>query len=185
MSLGLSRRGLAIASISCSPPDSWRPSLRFPLFEPGKQFENPVDVPGSSARRRDLQIFKHGEAAEYLAAFRNVADAKSGDPVRRPACGVLPKQLGVAQSRRCQAHQAAHGRGFAGTVAPQQGNDFTLVHFERHPVQDVAFIVVGMEIVSRRTLVIQRTPDRRREPSSSPRSCRGCRRPARAPGRAP
>src|SRR6185437_4349043 len=70
--------------------------LGFALFEPGKQLEHAVDVPGSGARGRNLQIFKNSEAAEYLTAFRDVTDPKFGDPVRRPACRVLAKQLGIA-----------------------------------------------------------------------------------------
>ena len=48
--------------------------------------------------------------------------------------------------------------GLARPVAPEQRDDLPLPHFEIHPVQDVALIVPGVQILH---LKHRRFPDRR------------------------
>ena len=113
----------------------------------GKSFEHALEVPRARPRLRHLQVFQHRQAAENLAALRHVADAEPGDAVRRPARGVLAEDLDRALPRRRQADQAAHGRGLAGAVAAEHGDDLAFVHLERDAMQDVALAVERMDVV--------------------------------------
>ena len=50
-----------------------------------------------------------------------------------------------AFARRGQADEAAQGRGLAGAVAAQQGDDLALAHLEADAMQDMALAVEGVQ----------------------------------------
>src|SRR6185312_15164248 len=122
--------------------------LRFAFRKPRKQLEHTIEIPRARTRLRHLEIFKHAKVAENLAPFRNVADADSGDLVRRPARGVLAENLAFSLARRREPDETAHGRRLPRAVTAEHGDDLAFVHFEGDSVQDVALAIERMNVLS-------------------------------------
>src|SRR5689334_16691906 len=130
--LGLRRRARLIASISCSPPESWRPLFVRRWARRGKssKIRGMVKGPGRSS-----------------GTFRHIAEPRSGDAIGGEPADHRAKQLHHAPARRCQADQAAQGRRLAGAVAPEQGHDLAFMHLQRDAVQDVALAVEAVKVL--------------------------------------
>ncbi len=87
----------------------------------------------------------HGERREDVAVFRHITNAQVGDLV-----GLLPGDapafpVDVAFALH-QAHDGLGRGGPAGTVAPQQGHNFTGLDLEVDTVQHMALAVIGVEV---------------------------------------
>src|SRR3984893_3172199 len=122
-SFGLSRSARPIDSISCSPPESCR----------------------ARPHQRHHQVLLDGEIGENLAAFGNIADAKSGDTKWRHARGLGAEDRDLALARRREPPEAAQRRGLAGAVAAEQRRPLALGGFKAHAMQDVALAVKRMK----------------------------------------
>ena len=150
-SFGLSSSARAIASISCSPPESWRPLLDLRSREAREQLVDARDGPRARALERHLQVFFDGQVGEDAAALGHVADAERGDAVGRPVGRRHGRRCARVPSRaRRQAHQAAQRRGLAGAVAAEQRDDLAFAHLEADAVQDVALAVEGVQVLGLR-----------------------------------
>ena len=102
-------------------------------------------VHGPGSLDRHLEIFFDRQIRKDAAAFRNIADAEIGDPVRRPVRGGMAENAHRAVARMGQTDQAAQRRRFAGAVAAEQCDDLALPHLQADAVQDVALAVIGVE----------------------------------------
>src|SRR5215467_11977155 len=101
-----------------------------PLLEIWKQIENAIN--GQAARfhdRRQQQIFLNVEAGEYSALLRT----------KRDACATPD-----------DTHDRLERRGLACTIAPEQRNDFALVHVECHAMKNVGFAIPGLQVLDRK-----------------------------------
>ena len=105
-SRGLSSSARAIASISCSPPESWRPRFCRRSARRGKQLEDALDGPGPGPLERHSQIFLDRQIGEDAPSFGHIADAERRDAEGRPARRVLaedrrpvPARAGVSPMR--------------------------------------------------------------------------------------
>ena len=126
----INRRGLVIsarpiASICCSPPESWLPRCADRSFEARKQRMDAIERPrwaGPVARqpRGRHEILAHGERRKNLPHLRHEADARLRDPIRRPGADRTPVEPNLAAMRREHADDAFHRRGLAHAVAPEQ-----------------------------------------------------------------
>ena len=59
-------------------------------------------------------------------------------------------QISPCRSLRIvDAGDGAQGRGLAGAVAAEQGQDFALPDIERHALHDIAFAVIGVDVADR------------------------------------
>ena len=132
------RRGLVIsarpmASICCSPPESWSPRWPLRCAEAGKERQHALLRPGRrravrAGPRRQAEVLEHGQAAEHAAALRH-----DGDAAPRPAEGRLARHLAPvhqhrAGARRHLAHEGADQRGLAHAVAAHQADGLAGAH---------------------------------------------------------
>ena len=124
---GLSSSARAIASISCSPPESCRPRLDLRSREPREQLVDARDRPRPGALQRHLEIFL--DASDW----RRCAGLPAHSRRRARRCGTAASRWW--HGRRCvtapfarwrQAHEAAQRRGLAGAVAAEQRDDLRL-----------------------------------------------------------
>ena len=63
-----------------------------------------------------------------------MTDSQLNDLVGRQLSQLYPLELDRTGLGFEQLTDSAHGRGFTGTVGAEDGNNFTLVHFERDPL---------------------------------------------------
>ena len=76
-SAGLTISARAIASICCSPPESWLPKFALPLLEAREDLVDARDVPGPGPRDRG-QVLLDGERREHVALLRHPAESRCG-----------------------------------------------------------------------------------------------------------
>ena len=60
---------------------------------------------------------------------------------------VLPVETHRPPGGRVVSHDAPHGRCLAGAVAAQQADDFTGLHGQADPLEDVALTVVYVDVI--------------------------------------
>ena len=96
-------------------------------------------------RGRQQQVFLAGKACENATLFGTVADPE----VRHLEGGHIdrfgPMDLDGALARAGEAQYRAQRRGAPGAVAPEQRDDFALVHGQVDAVQDVRFAIPGVQ----------------------------------------
>ena len=66
------------------------------------------------------------------------------------AADVDPVKGDPALLRRNNTHDAPERRGLARSVSAQEGDQFSLLYFRRDPLEDVAFTVVGVDILKKK-----------------------------------
>ncbi len=93
------------------------------------------------------QVFVHREVPEDLASLGHITHAQARNAVRRGAGHVLAEEFDLALARRRQPHDRAHRRGLARAIAAQQRDEFAFAHGHRHAFENMAFVVVGMNVV--------------------------------------
>ncbi|MNL47068.1 hypothetical protein D3C87_1698350 [compost metagenome] len=79
--------------------------------------------------------------------FRHQCQPLAGDFEDLLADQLLTVETDLPLTRADDPEDAAQGRGLARTVASQQGHQFTGVDLQRDAFEDVALVVVGMDIL--------------------------------------
>ena len=79
-------------------------------------------------RRAIIQVFRHTHVAIERNIFRHIAEVRAR--LKRLFKNVESGDARAAGSRRHEARQDAHGRGFAGTVRSEESHDFALANLE-------------------------------------------------------
>ncbi len=111
----------------------------------------------SSARRRlgdpgavepGAQILHDRQLREYAPFLGHVGDADPGQPMRRQALDRVALEDDAPLGRVNEAGYGLEGRALADAVAAQQSYHFAAADFERDPVEDVAFAVIGVDALN-------------------------------------
>ena len=121
----------------------------FTLFEAGKHGEHVVKRPTAVlpiAFLAQLQVLAHREFRKNLAVLWHIAHAQMGDFIGFFALNGLALPVNAPFALH-QAHDGLGGGGTARAVAPEQGHDLALPHFEIDAMQHMAFAVKGMKVV--------------------------------------
>ena len=139
------RRMRPIASICCSPPDSFVPWLDRRSFRLGKARRS-----GRQAGRRASPAAAASGSRARRARRRCRVLPAEGDAEARDPVGGHRDRLGPVEADRTlaladDAHDGLQRRRLAGAVAAEQGHDLALAHVELDAVQDVGFAVPGFE----------------------------------------
>src|SRR5215475_4137321 len=122
-----------------------------PLLEIWKQIENAIN--GEAARfhdRRQQQIFLNVEAGEYSALLRAKRDACASNPIGRASDQLFSLKAHGSRPTPHDTHDRLERRGLACTIAPEQRNDFALVHVECHAMKNVGFAIPGLQVLDRK-----------------------------------
>jgi hypothetical protein len=93
------------------------------------------------------EIFRDRQQAEDPPIFGYVADPEPRQPVRREVGDRLALEEHPATARTDEPHDRLQGRALTDPVAAEEAHHLALAHFERHPVEDMALAVVGMDIL--------------------------------------
>ena len=168
---GLRTRARAIASICCSPPESWLPRCARRSVSRGKQPVHAIHRPWTRPRDRG-QVLLHRERLEDVALLRHPADA--GDRARlrgrrRQVAAVEHDRSGEAPR---DPHDRVHERRLAGAVAPEHRQRFAARHRERNARDHDRFAVAGRHAVEAQKLRHRPPRGRRRAPAGRRRSRR-------------
>jgi hypothetical protein len=75
------------------------------------------------------------------------ADAEIGDLIGRPARHVATLPDHPALAGRREPHDAAHGRGLAHAVAPEEADALTRRHLERHSEEHLGEAVERVDVL--------------------------------------
>src|SRR4051794_9154434 len=124
-----------------------RALARQPFAQVRKQFEDLVAGHAAGLHDwRQIEVFRYRKARENAAFLRDVADAVPGDDARGQ-----PDRLHAVEDDRAfppgqDAHDRLHGRGLAGPVAAEQGDDLARKNVEADPVQDMGLAVPGVKV---------------------------------------
>jgi len=87
------------------------------------------------------------KAFEDPAVFGNIAHAESGDLIGLAADQLLPVEPDAALGGANDAHDAFQCRRLADPVPPEKADQLPLLQFKRHPVQDVTFPIIAMDVL--------------------------------------
>jgi hypothetical protein len=87
------------------------------------------------------------EAFEDPAVFGDIAYAEPGNLIGLAADQLLPVEPDAAMGGANDAHDAFECRRLAYAVPPEETDQFPLLQFKRHPVQDVAFPIIAMDVL--------------------------------------
>src|SRR4029077_12528240 len=74
-------------------------------------------------------------------------DPEPPQPVRREMGDRLALEEHPATARTDEPHDRLQGRALTDPVAAEEAHPLALAHFERHPVEDMALAVIGMDIL--------------------------------------
>jgi len=83
-------------------------------------------------QQRELDVLQHGLAVQRAGVLEHQAHALARDAVRGPARDLGAGETDGARVRALDAHDELHHGGFAGTVRPDQPQDFSGRDRERH-----------------------------------------------------
>ena len=122
-------------------------AAREPLAQVGEERIDPLDAhpPGLGDHRRQEQVLLDREAREDRALLRAERDAEPGDALDRQADELAVLEHDRAAAFADDAHDRLERRGLAGAVSPEQGHDLALAHVEIDAMQDVQFVVPGLQ----------------------------------------
>ena len=118
----------------------------FTLFEAGEHGKHVVKRPTAVlpiAFLAQLQVLTDRELGENFAVLWHIAQPQVGDFIGFFALNGLALPINTARALH-QAHDGLGGGGTARAVAPQQGHDLALPHFEIDTMQHMAFAVIGV-----------------------------------------
>src|SRR5262249_49312990 len=93
------------------------------------------------------EIFHDCEQPKDAAILPDVADAQSRELVRRQTGDLAAGEQHLAPIGMDQAHDGLERGALADAVAAEEPYDLPSVDVERHPMQDVALAVIGVDVL--------------------------------------
>ncbi len=122
-------------------------AARQPLAQVGKEREDALHAHRARLgdRRRQKQILLDRERGEYGPLLGTERDAMPGDAVDREADELLAVEHDRTHSLADDAHDRLQRRRLAGSVSSEQRHDLALPHVEIDAVQNVRFVVPGLQ----------------------------------------
>jgi hypothetical protein len=111
-------------------------------MEAGKLVENARHVVGDRLAigpqvATHLQVLQHGHLRKDVPPFRAVGDAEREDRARRGLGDVVPIECDGAGARMQQPRDRLQGRGLAGAVRADQGDELALADRDGKPLEDI------------------------------------------------
>ena len=119
----------------------------------------------------DIEVLQDRELGEDMPPFRHLTDTPGHDPVRRQTADLLAVKDNAPRHRPHHPGNRHQGRGLAGAVAADQGDDLALVHREPYLVEGGDIAVCGADAVQFKHNLTLR--DRRGSPEDRFESPRG------------
>ena len=98
------------------------------------QVAAPVGTP-FGGRRTHLQVFKHSQVAEHLAALRHVGNAQMGPILGRQFEQIFSFKHDAAGIGNHLTRDGFKQRRLASAVGADDGNKLSFVHLDRHAIQ--------------------------------------------------
>ena len=99
-----------------------------------------------AGERTHQDVLANGEIRDDLAALRHIGDAGAGTQVGRLAADLGVVETDIAGHAVGEAHQGLEQRGLAGAVAAEHGGDLPFRHVKANVMQDVAAVVVTVDM---------------------------------------
>src|SRR5262245_20874673 len=131
--------------------------------------EEAVDIgfgpPPWPAGTSDFQVVVQGQIWEDAPSLIHVSQPAAGNAEGRLADQFFSPETYATLTGPGEADEAPQSRSLASAVAPQQANDFTFVHVQTYPLQDMAVPIEGMHIACFEHLT---APDRLHAPVGRP-----------------
>jgi hypothetical protein len=102
---------------------------------------------GPRGLHADAHVLVDRQVGEDLALLGHIGEAGARDPERPAPREIDAVQPHGARARSDQAHDRLQRRRSARAIAPEQADDLARPDREVHAVQDVALVVVGVQIL--------------------------------------
>ncbi len=174
-SAGLVISARAIASICCSPPESWLPMLPRRSASRGKSSIDGRQVPAAGARR-DGEVLLHRQRREDLALLRHPAEAQLGAPVRRQARVMSAPRQTAPRITCVQPMMESRSVVLPTPLRPRTARLPCSGHLQRDVVEHHRLAVAGAQAFQREQGSAMLAPrrDRPRARAGRPRSPAAC-----------
>src|SRR5271165_93779 len=126
-------------------------AARKPLAEVGEERIDALGAhaPGLGDLGRQEQVLLNGEAREDRSLLRTERDAEPCDPLDRQSDELAVAEHDRARTLADDAHDRLQGGRLARAVPAEQGHDLALAHVEIDTVEDVRFVVPGLQTLDR------------------------------------
>jgi hypothetical protein len=108
---------------------------RLATAHPGQPQRVADDVAVGAAMGADPHVVAHRQVGEQRHVLEGAADADFGNAVRRALEDALALHQNIARARLIEPAETIEQRGLAGAIRPDQAEDLSLDHVERHAVQ--------------------------------------------------
>src|SRR5271165_2933384 len=126
-------------------------AARKPLAQVGEERIDALGAhaPGPGDLGRQEQVLFNGEAREDRSLLWTERDPKPCDPLDRQSDELAVAEHDRARAPADDAHDRLQGGRLARAVAAEQGHDLALAHVEIDAVENVRFVVPGLEALDR------------------------------------